>query len=181
MYIFIYCDDAISPCCRYRIISNEVTEVLCEVKAEDWTSYFIFTCNIQLFLPYFCTPTPHSDSSSFLFPASLSVCKINSQTFLQTQAHNLIAYLCVHTHSWFCVWLCFSVCVHVCIFVCQLYTGMHVLVRRVSVCELGHVRMDFPNSSLQFLVPMHFCNILLLSHHTFFHAVCPVVSLENIS
>jgi len=108
-------------------------------------------------------------------------CKINFQTFLQTQAHNFLAYLCVHTHSSFCVWLCFCVCVHVCICVCQLYAGMHVLVRSVSVCEIGHVRMDFLNSSFQILVPMHFCNNLLLSHYTFFHAVCPVVSLENIS
>jgi len=58
---------------------------------------------------------------------------------------------------------------------CHMYKNMHLPVQRVSVCDTWLANMDFSTSSLQVLMPMQFCNNLLLSHHTFFHAVCSVV------
>jgi hypothetical protein len=58
---------------------------------------------------------------------------------------------------------------------CHVYKSMHLQVRRVSMCETRLANMDFSTSSFQVLMPMQFCNSLLLSHYTFFHAVCSVV------
>ena len=69
IYTIVYCDDAVSPSCEYHIISNEAREWLCELKGEDWTSYFIFTGNVFLFLPYFFPPL----KSFFLFSFFLQV------------------------------------------------------------------------------------------------------------
>ena len=49
-YLYIV-DYAVCTSCRYHIISHVVTERLCLVKGEDWTSYFISTGIILFFLP----------------------------------------------------------------------------------------------------------------------------------
>ena len=130
------------------------------------------------------TSSPHSvpSSSPFSFKFEfLSCCRINYKHCLQTQAHNVLAYSCVHIHSYVCVYVFISAYVFTC--VCVYVNCIQACTCR---CE-GWAYVNqwlrawiFSTSSLNVLVPMQFCNNLLLSHHTFFHAVFRVVSLENV-
>ena len=106
------------------------------------------------------TSSPHSDSSSFLFPSSLmffSDCRKYNHHCLQTQAHNFFAKSYVQTHSYFCVYVFTSVYVFTCICVYQLYTSIRVQVRKVSVCETRLARMNF----LYFFTPSTDENVVL--------------------
>ena len=179
MYIFIYnCKCWISQVQVSRNL-NEVTRLLYVVEFKVWTSFFIFTCNIWFFVPYFFPPFKFF---FFFFSFSLQVWGFAIlQNKLPTLSTNTGSYLpcmfkCIH-NSWFCVWLCFCICVHLCMCMCQLYTSMYMLVGSVSVCEPRLASMGFSTSSFQILMPMQFCNNLLVSHHSFFHAVCLVVLL----
>ena len=141
----------------YHIISNEVTKILFVVKGEDWTSYFIFTDNILLFLPYYFPPFRF-----IFFPFSFKLmffsdCRKNNHHCLQTQTHNFFANSYVQTHSYFCVYVFISVYVFTCICVYQLYTSIRVQVRRVSVCETRLARMNF----LYFFSPSTDDNVVL--------------------
>ena len=177
MYIFIYCNDAISPSCRYRIISNDVTKWLCVLKAEDRTFYFIFTCNIQLFLPSFFIPPPFR---FFFFPFSCKVvCLQNKFPNLSTNTGSKISciFMCAHTFMILCVALFLCMCARV-------YFCMSTVHRHARAGAEGErvwnraSRMEFPNSSFQILVPMHFCNNILLSHDTF---TCPLFAVSHIA
>jgi len=110
-----------------------------------------------LFLAYFFPPFRF-----FFFPFSykldvLSDCRKSNRHCLQTQAHNFLANSYVQTHSYFCVYVFVSEYVFTCICVYQLYTSMHVQVRRVSVCETRLASMDF----LYFFIPSTDSNVVL--------------------
>ena len=120
---FYIVDNALSPSCRYHIISNEVTKKLCVVKSEDRTFYFIFTGNILFFLPYLFTPFIF-----FFFPFSfkfdfLSRCgTITNIVYKHRLKTSLHIHVCTHIHNFVCMslFLCTWARVCVCMRVCQL-------------------------------------------------------------